>query len=59
MNNNDLFRKSNTITKDRRRFPVLSEEKKAAILATRTPTRCPPVYVAVTFRQAACKGEFA
>lgn len=55
MNNDDLFR---PVTKDRRRFPALTEEEKAAILATHKVTRCPPVYVAVTFGQTLCRRNF-
>ena len=37
--------------KDRRTFPALTEQEKAAILATRKVTVCPPARVATTFTQ--------
>lgn len=48
-----LFRKPNwaTIPKDRSTFPPLTDEERAAILATREPTRCPTVRIVSTFRQ--------
>lgn len=37
--------------RDRRTFPALTDEERAAILATREPVKCPTVRIATTFRQ--------
>lgn len=50
--------KSNWPTKDRRTRPALTDQERAAILATRTVTVCPPVRVVVTFHQQVTQRRF-
>lgn len=47
-----------TVTKDRRTFPALSDAERAAILATRKVTICPPVRIATTFTQQLAQRRF-
>jgi len=53
--------KANWVTygsKDRRTFPALTDEQRAAILATRKVTKCPPVRIATTFTQQLAQRRF-